>query len=159
MPISLQAALYGAITQNPDLVALRNSNIASAESVEVARRFPTTLNPTIWTQIRPWVWGPNSLGKGYGAQSAFIYVSWRQPVELGHQTTHRYGIAKAAYSQQQWTVIQAELLAMVQSMTRKLAKKSKPPLQIPPPIPLSSLGSTLLPMTVTLLTVNVCWSL
>jgi cobalt-zinc-cadmium efflux system outer membrane protein len=114
-PIPLQAALYGAITQNPDLVALRNSNIASPESVEVARRFPTTLNPTFWTQIRPWVWGPNSLGHGYGAQSAFIYVSWRQPVELGHQTTHRYGIAKAAYTQQQWTVMQAELLAMVQT--------------------------------------------
>lgn len=115
MPISLEAALYGAITQNPDLVTLRNSNIASPESVEVARRFPTTLNPTIWTQIRPWVWGPNSLGNGYGPQSAFIYVSWRQPVELGHQTTHRYGIAKAAYNQQQWVVIQAELLAMVQT--------------------------------------------
>src|SRR5262249_1515525 len=54
-------------------------------------------------------------GGGYGPYSAFIYVSWRQPVELGHQTTHRYGIAKAAYNQQQWTVIQAELLAMVQT--------------------------------------------
>jgi cobalt-zinc-cadmium efflux system outer membrane protein len=115
MPISLETALYGAITQNPDLVTLRNSNIASPESVEAARHFPTTLNPTIWTQIRPWVWGPNSPGGGYGPYPAFVYVSWRQPVELGHQTTHRYGIAKAAYNQQQWTVIQAELLAMVQT--------------------------------------------
>jgi cobalt-zinc-cadmium efflux system outer membrane protein len=115
VPLSLQAALYGAITQNPDLITLRNSNIASPESVEVARRFPTTLNPTIWAQIRPWVWGPNTLGEGFGPQAAWIYVSWRQPVELGHQTTHRYGIAKAAYNQQQWTVIQAEILAMVQT--------------------------------------------
>ena len=51
--ISLQAALYGAITSNPDLVALRNSNVASPEAVEVARRFPTTLNPTLWIDFRP----------------------------------------------------------------------------------------------------------
>ena len=51
--ISLQAALYGAITSNPDLVALRNSNVASPEAVEVARRFPTTLNPTLWIDYRP----------------------------------------------------------------------------------------------------------
>ena len=51
--ISLQAALLGAVTSNPDLVALRNSNVASAEAVEVARRFPTTLNPTLWVDFRP----------------------------------------------------------------------------------------------------------
>ena len=48
--LSLQAALYGAITGNPDLIALRNSNVASPEAVEVARRFPTTLNPTLWVE-------------------------------------------------------------------------------------------------------------
>ena len=48
-PIAMQAALYGAITSNPDLVTLREGNAlaASAESVEVARHFPTTLNPTL----------------------------------------------------------------------------------------------------------------
>ncbi len=53
--ISLQAALYGAITSNPDLVTLRQGNAlaASAESVEVARHFPTTLNPTLWMDYRP----------------------------------------------------------------------------------------------------------
>ena len=45
----------------------------------------------------------------------YFYVSLRQPVELGHQTTHRYRIAKAAYEQQKWTVLQAELLAIVQT--------------------------------------------
>jgi cobalt-zinc-cadmium efflux system outer membrane protein len=113
--ISLQAALYGAITGNPDLVALRNSNIASPEAVEVARRFPTTLNPTIWSEIRPWVWSPASNGRGVVPEQTYIYLSLRQPIELGHQTTHRYGIAKAALNQQQWTVVQAELLALVQT--------------------------------------------
>jgi cobalt-zinc-cadmium efflux system outer membrane protein len=42
-------------------------------------------------------------------------MSLRQPVELGHQTTHRYHIAQAAYDQQQWIVIQAELTGLVQT--------------------------------------------
>lgn len=113
--LSLQAALYGAITSNPDLVALRNSNIASPESVEVARRFPTTLNPTLWTDIRPNTLAPDVTGHGYHAGQTFVYISLRQPLELGHQTTHRYEIAKAALTQQHWTVVQAELLAMVQT--------------------------------------------
>jgi cobalt-zinc-cadmium efflux system outer membrane protein len=112
--ISLETALYGAITGNPDLVALRNSNIASPEAVEVARRFPTTLNPTIWLDIRPWVWTPLPQG-GYKAVQAYILISYRQPIELGHQTRYRYEIARAALNQQQWTVMQLELLTMVQT--------------------------------------------
>lgn len=135
--LSLQAALYGAITGNPDLIALRNSNVASAESVELARRFPTTLNPTIWIDYRPiTLIPPNTFGTGGAGGSAggggttgsgaghhsfyhygqnYILLSYRQPVELGHQTTHRYEIAKAAFNQQQWTVVQAELLTLVQT--------------------------------------------
>ena len=53
--ISLQAALYGALTSNPDLATLRlgNPTTPSAEAVEVARNFPTTLNPTLWCDLRP----------------------------------------------------------------------------------------------------------
>lgn len=112
--ISLQAALYGAITGNPDVVTLRNSNIATPESVEVARRFPTTLNPTLWVDVRPFV-TERDPGHGMNHKDAFMYFSYRQPLELGHQTTHRYHIAKAAYNQQQWIVVQAEMLAMVQT--------------------------------------------
>ena len=45
----------------------------------------------------------------------YLNVSVRQPIELGHQTTHRHAIAKAALSQQQWTVTQAEMTALVQT--------------------------------------------
>ncbi len=127
MPISLQGALYGAITGNPDLVALRQNNPASAEAVEVARHFPTTLNPTLWIDFRPIVLIPGEtfVGSGGGAGARlknpyafgkpYIYISLRQPLELGHQTTHRYEMAKAAFNQQQWTVFQAEMLAIVQT--------------------------------------------
>jgi outer membrane protein, heavy metal efflux system len=131
--ISMQAALYGAITSNPDLVTLRQGNAlaASAESVEVARHFPTTLNPTVWIDYRPiTLIPPDTFGSGvsgtntgsphangpfYHFGQGLIYVSIRQPIELGHQTTHRYHIAQAAFDQQKWVVVQAELTALVQT--------------------------------------------
>ncbi len=122
--LSLNAALYGAITSNPDVVALRQNNVASAEAVEVARRFPTTLNPTLWVDVRPLTLeripaGPAADGTYHGThyqeKNVLMYFSLRQPIEWGHQTTHRYNIAKAAYSQQQWNVVQAELTALVQT--------------------------------------------
>jgi outer membrane protein, heavy metal efflux system len=130
--IALEAALYGALTGNPDLVTLRQGNALaiSAEAVEVARNFPTTLNPTLWIDYRPitliptGTFGSGTPGGHSGLPGAnnfyhygqnYIYVSLRQPVELGHQTTHRYRIAKAAYEQQKWIVIQAELAALVQT--------------------------------------------
>jgi cobalt-zinc-cadmium efflux system outer membrane protein len=122
--LSMEAALYGTLTSNPDLIALRQGNVASAEAVEVARHFPTTLNPTLWVDIRPLVYErvpPTYLGNGgripqkLDQKDAVMYFSLRQPVELGHQTRYRYAIAKAAYDQQRWTVTQAELLALVQT--------------------------------------------
>ncbi len=133
--ISLQLALYGALTSNPDLVALRQGNplAPSAEAVEVARRFPTTLNPTVWVDYRPITlippntFGSSSPGGGGGGGGGghhggfyhygqnYILFSIRQPIELGHQTTHRYRIAQAAYDQQKWNVIQAELTTLVQT--------------------------------------------
>jgi len=122
--LSLQAALYGAITSNPDLVTLRNSNVASPEAVEVARRFPTTLNPTLWVDFRPLnLIPPNTFGGAmpqhtgpfYHTGQVYYYLSYRQPIELGHQTTHRYHIARAALNRQHWNVLQGELIAVVQT--------------------------------------------
>lgn len=130
--ISLQLALYGALTSNPDLVSLRQGSplAPSAEAVEVARNFPTTLNPTVWVDYRPITlippntFGSSSPGGGGGGHHGgpfyhygqnYILFSVRQPIELGHQTTHRYRIAQAAYDQQKWNVIQAELTTLVQT--------------------------------------------
>ena len=92
--------------------------------MEVARHFPTTLNPTLWCDLRPiTLIPPNPFGGGgthntggyYKFGQFYFYLSLRQPIELGHQTTHRYHMAQAAYDQQHWTVVQAELLALVQA--------------------------------------------
>ena len=123
--VTLQAALYGTLTSNPDLATLRlgSATTPSPEAVEVARHFPTTLNPTLWCDLRPITLIPPSPFGGGGRNSGgyykfgqfYFYLSLRQPIELGHQTTHRYNIAKAALDQQHWTVVQAELLALVQA--------------------------------------------
>ena len=130
--ISLQQALTGALTSNPDLVALRTGNpaLASAEAVEVARHFPTTLNPTVFIDYRPITQIPNgtfgansNVGSGttprnagfYHAGQGYLLVAIRQPIEWGHQTTHRLGIATAAYKQVQWQIVQAELNVLVQT--------------------------------------------
>jgi len=123
--ISLQMALYRTLTSNPDLNLLRlgNPTTPSAESVEVARHFPTTLNPTLWIDYRPMTLipfeaftpGATRTGPFYHWGQQYVYLSLRQPIELGHQTTHRHHIAQAAYDQQRWTVVQAELLALVQT--------------------------------------------
>lgn len=134
--LSLQQALNGALTSNPDLVALRTGNpaLASAEAVEVARHFPVALNPTVFIDYRFLTLIPNgtfanSTGTGtgtgtgtptphhgfYGVGQNYILVALRQPVEFGHQTTHRHSIAKAAFKQVQWQVVQAELTALVQT--------------------------------------------
>jgi len=125
--LSLQMALYVTLTSNPDLNLLRlgNPTTPSVESVEVARHFPTTLNPTLWIDYRPMILipfqpfgGPGGAarqGPYYHWGQQYVYLSLRQPIELGHQTTHRYHIAQAAYDQQRWTVVQAELRALVQT--------------------------------------------
>ena len=125
--ISLQTALMGAVTSNPDLQTLRNNNLASPEAVEVARRFPTTLNPTLWVDCRPITLIPRDTfangtsgsasrkGPFYHNGQVFLYLSLRQPVELGHQTRYRYAIAQAALNQQNWNILQAELTTVVQA--------------------------------------------
>ncbi len=59
--------------------------------------------------------GAGNHGNFYHFGQNYILFSVRQPIELGHQTTHRYRIAKAAFDQQQWNVVQAELTTLVQT--------------------------------------------
>jgi cobalt-zinc-cadmium efflux system outer membrane protein len=126
--LTMEAALYGALTSNPDLVSLRVGNVpgntASPEAVEVARRIPTASNPTLWVDVRPVAYervpsGMTPGGRVYGPtmnqKDTLMYFSLRQPIELGHQGRYRYAIARAALTQQQWTVLQSELQTLVQT--------------------------------------------
>ena len=44
-----------------------------------------------------------------------VNVSFGQPIELGGRTADRTAIAHAEYDQTYWTVVQAELFALVQT--------------------------------------------
>src|SRR5262249_49578631 len=100
--IGMEAALYGTLTGNPDLVTLRQgapiANAPSPEAVEVARRFPMALNPTVWIDYRPITLVPvGTFGNGspaggggggvrgghhgfYENGQQYILVSIRQPI-------------------------------------------------------------------------------
>ena len=82
------------------------------------RHCGSTIDRSPWFPTAPSGQGLRSRGHNQGFYhygQNYIYISLRQPVELGHQTTHRYHIAQAAFDQQKWVVVQAELTALVQT--------------------------------------------
>ncbi len=109
-PVDLRAALELTLLRNPDLVSIRQNLPVSSAALAVAHRFPTSLNPTVSVDVRPWVFERNR-----GPVESDVTVSWNQPIELGHRRAYREAIARAAYNQTQWNVLQAELSALVQT--------------------------------------------
>lgn len=114
IPVDLETALHWTLTSNPDLVAMRRDLGVSAAAIAVARRFPMSLNPTVSMDVRPWTF-EHDAGQGSQPLGTQVSVSWMQPLEFGHRTGYRTAIARADYSQTQWNIQQAELLALVES--------------------------------------------
>jgi outer membrane protein, heavy metal efflux system len=114
LPLSLETALQWTLSSNPDLITQRQNLPVSAEAIEIARRFPTSLNPTVAIDFRPWVFD-RPTGNGIEYMQTLVSVSWMQPIELGHRRSYRTAIAQAEYSLTRWQILQAELLALVQS--------------------------------------------
>jgi len=110
----LRTALEWTLSRNPDLVAQRQNINVSAEALAVARHFPTSLNPTVAVDVRPWVF-ERQPGDGVNELQTLVNVTWSQPIELGHRTSLRASIAQASYCQTRFNVLQAELLALVQT--------------------------------------------
>ena len=112
--VDLRTALEWTLTRNPTLVAQRQDICVSAEAWALARRFPTSLNPTVSLDLRPWVFEPAPNG-GTNPLQTLVNVTWSQPIELPYRTNLRAGIAQASYDQTRFTVLQAELAALVQT--------------------------------------------
>jgi cobalt-zinc-cadmium efflux system outer membrane protein len=112
--LSLQTALERTLACNPDLVAVRQNLRVSAEAVQVAKLLPTDLNPTLSVDVRPWVFGATP-GGGTDRLLPYVSVNWNQPIELGSRTAKRTMIAHAEYDVTHWNIVQAELLALVQT--------------------------------------------
>ena len=113
-PVDLRTALELTLSRNPDLVAIRQNVPVSSAAIAVAHRFPTSINPTVSIDARPWTFEKNT-GAGSRPLETDFTISWNQPIELGHRRAYREAIARAAFSQSQWNVLQAELSALVQT--------------------------------------------
>ncbi|MCR4410959.1 MAG: TolC family protein [Thermoguttaceae bacterium] len=113
-PVDLRTALELTLARNPDLVAIRQNLPVSSAAMAVAHRFPTSLNPTVSIDVRPWTFEKDT-GAGSTPLDTDFTVSWNQPIELGHRRAYREAIARADFNQTQWNVLQAELSALVQT--------------------------------------------
>jgi cobalt-zinc-cadmium efflux system outer membrane protein len=113
-PVDLPTALELTLSRNPDLVAIRQNLPASSAAIAVARRFPTSLNPTVSIDVRPWTFEKDT-GMGSQPLETDFTIVWNQPIELGHRRAYREAIARATFNQTQWAVLQAELSALVQT--------------------------------------------
>ena len=113
-PLDLETALSWTLQANPTLVAVRQNLGVSAEAISVARRFPTSLNPTLSVDVRPWVFQRQATDAVQRLEP-FVSVSWAQPIELGNRREYRLQMAQASYCQTQWSILQAELMALVQT--------------------------------------------
>ena len=114
VPLDLQTALRWTLDHNPSLVSIRQNLAVSAEALAVARRFPTSLNPSVSVQLMPWVF-ERLPREGVQRLETLVAVTWSQPIEFGHRREHRTAIARAQYDQTQWSILQAELLTLVQT--------------------------------------------
>ncbi len=112
--INLRTALQWTLTRNPTLATLRQDIPVSAAAWALASRFPTSLNPTVSLTLQPWTFVPAPGGGGNFGQT-LVNIQWSQPIELPYRTNLRAAIAHASYDQTRFTVLQAELTAMVQT--------------------------------------------
>ena len=112
-PVDLESALRWTLSSNPDLVALRPSVEASAAAVAVAQQFPMELNPSLSVDVWPWTF-ERDFGQGAARLDTAVSVKWAQPIGP-RRRSNRLGMAQATFDQTQWHVLQAELLALVQT--------------------------------------------
>jgi cobalt-zinc-cadmium efflux system outer membrane protein len=112
--IDLETALQWTLQSNPNLVATRQNVSVSAEAVAVAQYFPMSLNPSVAVTYTPWVFERQPNGDMEQLDRS-VSVAWAQPIELGHRQAYREQMARASYSQTRWTVLQAELAALIQT--------------------------------------------
>lgn len=107
--LTLPGAIETSLEQNPDLIALRQTEGVSRAVVGVARSFP--FNPFFQFQATPVEQAPASAkaSEPNAAQKIFQYYLVMQTFELAHQRRHREAAAMAQLSSVRWNVFQAEL--------------------------------------------------
>lgn len=107
--LTLPTAIETSLEQNPDLIALRQTEGVSRAVVGVAQSFP--FNPFFQFQATPVEQAPASAksSEPNAAAKIFQYYLVMHTFELAHQRRHREAAAMAQLSSVRWNVFQAEL--------------------------------------------------
>lgn len=106
--VTIRSAIDMGLSQNPDLIALRQNDPVGSAALEVARTYP--FNP--WVQIQTTPYQRNQAG---GTGSIYHYVLLMQQIQLGGQQQFREEAASAQLNSIRWNVLQAELQNVVQT--------------------------------------------
>ncbi|MCX7410502.1 MAG: TolC family protein, partial [Planctomycetales bacterium] len=108
MRLTIRQAIETSLTQNPDLVALRQTEGVSAAALGVAATYP--FNP--WVQVQATPYQDARVGS---PTTTAHYVLVMQQIQLAHQQQHREEAAGAALNGVRWNLLQAELLNIAQT--------------------------------------------
>ena len=108
MRLTTRQAIETSLAQNPDLVALRQTEGVSAAALGVAETYP--FNPWVQVQATPY---QNARVGGPGTTAHYVLVM--QQIQLAHQQQFREEAAGAALNGVRWNLLQAELLNIVQT--------------------------------------------
>ncbi len=106
--ISLQEGISLALSQNPELVTLRQTERVSSAALGVAQTYP--FNPFLQVQATPWQDADNVT-----PAATYHYVLLMQTIQLAHQQQFREQGASFALNSTRWNIHQAELLVLAQT--------------------------------------------
>ncbi|MFO1023387.1 MAG: TolC family protein [Planctomycetales bacterium] len=107
--LSLTECLSISLTQNPDLIALRQGDAVGRAALGVAQNYP--FNPFVQFQATPYQDAPHS----FNLPAKYHYVLLMQTLQLAHQQRYREESASFALNSVRWNIHQAELLNVAQT--------------------------------------------
>ncbi|MEI8381111.1 MAG: TolC family protein [Planctomycetota bacterium] len=106
--LSLSQSISLGLAQNPDLIALRQTENVSSAVLGVAQTYP--FNPFIQVQATPY---QNSKLDDHG--TTYHYVLLMQTIQLAHQQQFREEGAVSTLNSTRWNILQAELQNVAQT--------------------------------------------
>ena len=106
--LSLTDCLAHSLTQNPDLIALRQNDSVSSAALGVAQTYP--FNPSVQVQVTPW-----QNAKVGGPGGTYHYVLLMQNIQLANQQQYREAGAASTLNSARWNIHQAELRTVAQT--------------------------------------------
>ena len=105
---SLTECISLSLSQNPDLIAIRQSDSVGCAALGVAQTYP--FNPSVQVQVTP-----RQDAKVGGPGSTYHYVLLMQTIQLAHQQQFREEGAASTLNSIRWNIHQAELLNVAQT--------------------------------------------